>query len=65
MPASILSLSKARKAKARSAKEQQAAENRIAFGRNKAEKAKEQMESLRAKALIEAHKLDSKDNADG
>jgi hypothetical protein len=64
MPADILSLSKARKAKARSAREQQAAENRIAFGRTKAEKAKQQAETARAKALIDGHKLGIKDKPD-
>ncbi len=57
MPATILSLAKARKTKARTDKEQQAQQNRVLFGRSKAEKLKDAVEKSLADRRIEAHRI--------
>lgn len=56
--ADILSLSKARKAKARVDKDAAAAQNRAKFGRTKAEKLRDKLESERAQKAADAHRRD-------
>lgn len=53
----VVSFRQARKAKAGAAKETQAAANRVAFGRTKAEKAKDAAEQARKDALLDGAKL--------
>ncbi len=53
----VVSFRQARKAKARAAKETQAAANRAAFGRTKAQKAKDAAEQARKDALLDGAKL--------
>ena len=54
----MVSLSKARKAKARDAAKVQADANAARFGRTKAQKAVDDADQARAKAVLDAHKID-------
>ena len=53
-----INLNKFRKAKARADKEQRAAENRVKFGRTKAEKARDKLETDRAKQNLDQSERD-------
>lgn len=53
-----ISLSKFRKARARADKKAQADANAVRFGRNKAEKARDQAQSARETGHVDAHRRD-------
>lgn len=53
-----INLNKARKAKARADKEQNARENRIKYGRTKAEKARDKLNTEKQKRDVDQSKLD-------
>lgn len=53
-----INLNKFRKAKARADKEQRATENRIKFGRTKAEKARDKLQSEHAKRQLDQTERD-------
>ncbi|NQY98810.1 MAG: DUF4169 family protein [Henriciella sp.] len=53
-----INLNKFRKAKARADKQQRAAENRVKFGRTKAEKARDILETDRAKQNLDQSERD-------
>ena len=53
-----INLNKARKAKARAEKAQRAQENRIKYGRTKAQKAQDKLESARTKKSVDLSKRD-------
>jgi hypothetical protein len=55
---SVVNLNRFRKAKERTEAERRAAENRVAFGRNRAERRKAQDESERASRDLENKRLD-------
>jgi hypothetical protein len=59
----VVNLRTARKRKARSEKEQAASENRAMHGRSKAEKLRDRMQTEKAAAFIEGHRL-GRDNSD-
>ncbi|WP_374945232.1 DUF4169 family protein [Sphingomonas sp.] len=56
--ADVINMAAARKARARTAKDTQAAANRAAFGRTKAERAADEAEAARRKALLDGAKRD-------
>ena len=53
-----VNLNKFRKAKARAAKQQQAAENRVKYGRTKAEKARDRLETRKDKTAVDQSERD-------
>jgi hypothetical protein len=55
---SVVNLNRFRKAKKRAESDRRAAENRVAFGRTKAERRKEQDEAERADRDLENKRLD-------
>jgi Domain of unknown function (DUF4169) len=54
----VVNLSSARKAKAKDAAKAQADANALRFGRTKAQKAVEDADQAKAKAMLDAHKID-------
>jgi Domain of unknown function (DUF4169) len=54
----VVSLSAARKARAKDAAKAQADANAARFGRTKAQKAVEDADQARTKAVLDAHKID-------
>jgi Domain of unknown function (DUF4169) len=54
----VVSLSKARKVRAKDTAKAQADANAVRFGRSKAQKAVEDADQARAKAVLDAHKID-------
>ncbi|NWG72958.1 MAG: DUF4169 family protein [Parvularculaceae bacterium] len=57
MTAEIVNLRKARKAKARAEREAQAAANRLRFGRSKAERSREEAETVRHERSLDGARL--------
>ncbi|MBU0645036.1 MAG: DUF4169 family protein [Alphaproteobacteria bacterium] len=55
-----MNLNQIRKAKARADKRALADENAVKFGRSKAQKALEQAQTAKAKAILDAHKKDDR-----
>ena len=53
-----VNLNKFRKAKTRAAKQQQAAENRVKYGRTKAEKARDRLETSKSKNAVDQSQRD-------
>ncbi|EKE72562.1 MULTISPECIES: DUF4169 family protein [Roseobacteraceae] len=56
----VANLNQFRKAKARADRRALADENAVKFGRSKAQKALEQAQTAKAKALLDAHKKDDR-----
>jgi Domain of unknown function (DUF4169) len=54
----VVSLSKARKVRAKDTAKAQANANAVRFGRSKAQKAVEDADQAKAKAVLDAHKID-------
>jgi hypothetical protein len=56
MAGGVVNLRQARKARERAAKRSKADENAAKFGRSKAQKAREEEEAARARAVLDAHR---------
>jgi Domain of unknown function (DUF4169) len=54
----VVSFSKARKVRAKDTAKAQANANAVRFGRSKAQKAVEDADQAKAKAVLDAHKID-------
>ena len=57
----VINLNQQRKAKGHAEKYKKASQNRVKFGRTKEEKNKEKQSAIRAKKLLEGHKLESEE----
>ena len=57
--AEIVNLKQARKRRARAQKDAKAKRNRLAFGRTKAERRRDEAEQARSRRLLERHRLES------